>query len=620
MWNLFKAQLMAEYSPTTYLIKDLNKLGRHGRYIEPLYQRHIDITSGGRLLPRIGLPQAFEYYFKAVAIANRFGLSDNNPNLSNQLKIQHLAYWTGRIIDSPTAIVITLFPGIWTDIFFKPNFLPSAKKWIDALSLSMYLQKCSVLGIRISKVPPFIVTPWSGFMYKSLDGGLSLGSIVGSILDQFNLTLDVFSAIIYRGDTSVLNPLKGIYANAISSVLTPEVYELANSIPNLYGQDFNGIDLSVGGNNKPVEGVILNSFESICKGFLSQYATASSGGGFFSAENPRPNLTILVGVIGLEEEKKEWISQYRKGITVVSYNELRRPLAQEYYERWRPGNRGPYRLRYPYDDEFAEYNFFSGEDTTYSYTSRRYGIGISFSDYIRYRDPLFDITMKKAEDMIYDLLIAGQPVVFDARNLEREDRNRLQTNLKRRIESKIQSDFLDEFNLLIDGRYYNKGQWTEEQRQEYDKRIRELLGVTFSMKIFDYEDIFAGDLDFFNFTELRESEIIDQEIVSSLLQDNTFISELAEFQQNSPNIETYKEYPRDNNKAAYLKKLLYNKVIENYDTEYLKEEGINESYDPRLIRLIVDTQIRRFQDDKRDRERSIENPRAYRDNYSLITI
>jgi hypothetical protein len=589
--------------------------------MEPLYQRHIDITSGGRLIPRIGLPQAFEYYFKAVAIGNRFGLTDDNPNLSNQLKIQHLAYWTGRVIDSPTAIIITLFPGIWTDIFFKPNFFPNARQWIEGLTMSMYLQKCSVLGVRISKVPPYIVTPWSGYLYKTLDGGLSLGTIVGSILNQFNLTIDLFSAIIYQGDTSVLGPLKGIYANAINSVLTPQIFDLANSIPSIYGTDFNGIDLSVGANNQPIDNVILNSFESICKGFIAKYGNAAQGGGGFSASGrPIPNLTILVGVLGLEKEKEEWVSKNREGVTVIKYDDIRYPLAKEYYEKERAGYRGPYRIRYPYDDEYAQYEFFLGEDLVYSYTSRRYGIGISFSDYIRKRDPLFDITRKRAEDLIFDLLIQGTPVVFDARNLEREDRNRLQESLKRRIESIIQSEFLDEFDLRIDGsRSYNRGQWTNEQNEEYNKRIRELKGVTFSMKIFDYQDLIPKDTNFYSLTELKESTVLDQSIIEYISNKEGIYFAIEQEYPTSQDYRASLEEVSNKNRKEYLKELVYQKILENYDTEYVKERQSFDSDRIRLIETIVETQIRRFEDDRRARGTVDLNYRSL-DNYSIITL
>lgn len=568
MWNLFKAQLIAEYSPTTYNFADLNKVGKHGRYAEQLYRTHFDITSGGRLLPRPDVPVVFEAVSLVYSSQNRFNINANSPLLSSQLRFDHTFYWTARIIDSPTAIIITLFPGIWTDIFFSPNFGFGARNWVDAVSMSMYLQKTTVIGIRISKLPPYLVTAWSGFCFKTFDSGLSAASILSSITSVVNAEISLMSAIVYQGNTSALDMFKDAYSQIFSSIITPNLINAANEIPSIFGSDFRGIDLT----NQSSEATqkVLGIITGLCNQFISNYQNASQGGQFVPGEGRIiPNLTILVGVLGLEEEKKQWIESFRKGVAVVSYNDLRYPLAKEYYEKVRPGYRGPYQKRFPYDDEYAEYDFFTGEDLTYSYTSRRGGIGISFSDFIRYRDPLFQITIQKAEDIIYEYLISGTPVVFDARNLEKEDRDQLQANLQRRIETKIQSDFLDEFNLLIDGKYYNQSQWTEEQREEYRNRIQALLGVTFSMKIFDYKDLIPEDLEFD--TELLELE--------------------------------------------YVKDILYNNIINNYDTEFLGGDDSTSIYKPSLIDSIINTQIRRFEDDRIQRE----NPNNYnRDNYTII--
>lgn len=618
MWNLFKAQLIAEYTPTTYNFADLNKVGKHGIYTEQLYRRHFDITSGGRILPRPDIPGVFQAVSIIYSTQNRFNVNTNSTILSSQLRFDHTFYWTARIIDSPTAIIITLFPGIWTDIFFSPNFGRGARVWGDALSMSMYLQKNTVIGIRISKLPPYLVTPWSGFCFKTFDSGLSASSILSSITSVVNAEISLMSALLYRGNTTALDSFKDAYSTIFSATINQNLIDAANQIPVAYGSDFRGIDLT----NQSSEATqkVLGAVTGLCNQFISNYQNAFPGGQFVPGENRVvPNLTILVGVIGLEKEKKEWIEQYRKGVVVIDYNELRYPIAKEYYERVRPGYRGPYQKRFPYDDEYAEYEFFYGEDITYSYTSRRYGIGISFSDYIRKRDDIFPLVMKRAEDLIYDLLIQGVPVVFNARNLEREDRNQLQAALQRRIESKIQSDFLNEYNLLIDGRYYNQSRWTEEQRQEYRSRIQGLLGVTFSMKIFDYQDILPKEIDFSNDIEVQESLILDQSIINKLVDDDR-INFFFRFDSiNEEDEKLIRQDTSNKNRIEYLKEILYYKIIENYDTEYLKEEGKNESYDPRLIRRIVDTQIRRFEDDKRERERSTQNS-FYKDNYSIITI
>lgn len=486
MWNLFKAQLVAEYTPRTYLLKDLNKLGKHGKYVERLYLNHIDITSGGKIVPRVIIPKAFETYFKAVAIANRLNLYDAGNQLSNQLKAQHLAYWTGRIIDSPTAIIITLYPGIWTDTFFSHNFQFGARKWIDAVSMSMYLQKCSVLGIRISKLPPYIVTPWSGYCFKSLDGGISLDGLVGSILDQFNLTLDLMSSVVYQGDRSFLNSLKPLYANAINSVLTPEIFELANSIPNVYGTEFKGIDFTKGANNQFVDEFILNSFRNICNSFNSQFDIRDGGFGIVNGEKRRiPSLTILTGVLGLDELKKKWIEDNTTDNTlVVDYNEVRFRVAQQYYETYEFYGNRIVRGNIPYKDEFAENEFFQSEYTNYEY---RYLLPREYRT--RYR--LFDRVISDCIDLIYKGLIDGYSVIFNARNIEKQDRNQIYLGVKNKILAKIETDFLEEFDLYADETRssLNRGNWSEEQNIEYNKRTRELKGITFRNKVFYPDDL-----------------------------------------------------------------------------------------------------------------------------------
>jgi hypothetical protein len=513
MWNLFKAQLVAEYTPRTYLLKDLNKLGKHGKYVERLYQGHIDITSGGKLIPRKIIPKAFETYFKAVAIANRLNLYDAGNQLSNQLKVQHLAYWTGRVIDSPTAIIITLYPGIWTDIFFSQNFQFGARKWIDAVSMSMYLQKCSVLGVRISKLPPYIVTPWSGYCFKSLDGGLSLGAIAGSIINQFNLTLDLMSSVVYQGDRSFLNPLKSSYANAINSVLTPEIFQLANSIPNIYGTDFNGIDFSVGANNQYIDDFILKSFESICNSFNAQFnITESSQLGDSKEIKPRPTLTILTGVIGLDELKKKWIDDNKKGnATVIDYNEIRLQIAREYYETEVFDGVRIIRGIVPFDDRFSEEEFFQSEYSNYAYRYLR-----PFDSRPRYI--LFGQVIEECIKRIFNSLISGTSVIFNARNIEVQDRLNIIDSVKRRIETVIQTEFLEEFNLYLNEskNSYDISRWTNDQRIEYSNRLRDLKGVSFRNKIFFPDDLLTDD-EKKNLTEDQKIFIIKERLFLGLL-------------------------------------------------------------------------------------------------------
>jgi hypothetical protein len=269
MWNLFKAQLIAEYTSTTYNFADLVKVGRHGRYTENLYKLHFDISSGGRMVARPDIPKFFEAASMIYCSQNRFNFNATSNLLSSQLAIDHTYYWVARIIDSPLATIITIFPGIWTNAFFSPNFGYGARVWVDALSLSMYLQKTTVIGIRISKTPPFLVTPWSGFMFKSLDGGVTAASFMQSLSSVIQSQISLMSSIVYQGDSSKLNFMIDAYTDAYSSILTPELFDIANSIPNMYGVDFRNIDLT--NPSSEADNIVLDKINNFSNDFISKF-------------------------------------------------------------------------------------------------------------------------------------------------------------------------------------------------------------------------------------------------------------------------------------------------------------------------------------------------------------
>jgi hypothetical protein len=269
MWNLFKAQLIAEYTPTTYNFADLVKVGRHGRYAENLYKLHFDISSGGRLIGRPDIPKIFEAVSVVFSSQNRFNFNAESNLLSSQLAIDHTLFWTGRVIDSPLATIVTVFPGIWTNIFFFPNFGYGARVWVDAVSLSMYLQKTTVIGIRISKTPPYLVTPWSGFLFKSLDSGINAASFMNSLNSVIKSQISLMSAIVYQGDSSMLNFMIDAYSDTYSSILTPDLFDMANSIPNIYGVDFRNIDLR--NPSSDADQKVLGAVNNLSNEFLGKF-------------------------------------------------------------------------------------------------------------------------------------------------------------------------------------------------------------------------------------------------------------------------------------------------------------------------------------------------------------
>lgn len=314
MWNLFKAQLIAEYTPTTYNFADLNKVGKHGRYTEQLYRRHFDITSGGRILPRPDVPIFFESMSVLYCGQNRFNLNTTNKLLSSQLGIDHTYYWTGRIIDSPIATIFTVFPGVWLDIGFSANFFASSRKWINDVALNMYLQKMMVLGVRISKAPPYLITPWSGYLYQTLDGAPSLGAILDPIKNNFNLTLDALGVIVYQGNLSLMDPIKQAYNSVLDSIFTPELFDVCQSIPSAYGFDFNNANSTIGASNSDVQDYILGATEKAFNDFIEAYLAAlpsTSGGGYggvsLSGKFGNRRIIFLIGTLGTEGLRSEYI-------------------------------------------------------------------------------------------------------------------------------------------------------------------------------------------------------------------------------------------------------------------------------------------------------------------------
>lgn len=564
MWNLFKAQLIAEYTPTTFNFADLNKVGKHGRYTESLYRRHIDITSGGLIVPRPDVPLVFEAVSLIYSNQNRFNVNTNSKLLSSQLRFDHTYYWTARIIDSPTAIIITLFPGIWTDMFFSPNFGVGSRVWVNALAMSMYLQKNTVIGIRISKIPPYFVTPWSGALFKTFDSGFSASALVGSIMSIVRAEMNLLSAIIFDGNPNGLDSIISSYESLYSSVITQNLIDAANQIPAIYGDDFRGIDLR--NNSGDVEKKVLGNISDLCSQFLAQVISASQAKKLASGETIK-GLTILTGVLGLDILKKEWIDKNKNSNTiVVDYNEIRFNLAKRYYETVEFYSNRLVRGDIPYENEFAEREFLQSEYSNYEY---RYLLPRE----IRSRYRLFNQVINECIDLIVRYLWDGYSVIFNARNIEKQDRVNIYERVKRELEGRIRSEFLEEFNAYYDENRnsYDFSRWTNEQREEYNRRIKELKGVVFRNKVFYPDDLL---------TKEEKDEL--QAAVDLSRTENQLTNEydIALYRVRDELIKSIKER-------------LKRDLITYYDIKYLSENELF-YFSDRFLEQIINTQLQRF--------------------------
>jgi len=259
MWNVFKLQLYGKFNPTSNRLKDLDRLGKLARMTHQLYSgRHIEVTTaGGRLRGRGPVMRAWQRFLEITAKVNRFSPHVSNFILDNQLRIFNLIYFTGAVMDGPVGTVITLFPGIWTNLFFKQNYIPAGLQWIDSLMITMYIQKMSVIGIRIGKPIPF-VTPWCGYFFKTFDSPGGLFGVPGPVRDAFNgagrylgirngaqemkenfaVAMDLLAAF-YSCDQALIDLIKQRYYDIIDKIYTPALYNIMNSYPSLYGESYN---------------------------------------------------------------------------------------------------------------------------------------------------------------------------------------------------------------------------------------------------------------------------------------------------------------------------------------------------------------------------------------------
>jgi hypothetical protein len=325
-----KLQMYSKYYLPTYDFKDLaQRLPYHVDATIQNYKRHFETTTGGGRLMGDELYRAgLKTYLTGVAKANRFDFNLKGFAVSDQLKIKNLIYWTGRVIDGPTGIVITIFPGIWTDIFSKPNFVPAAMEWVNSYQISQFIQKCTVLGIRIDKLTG-IPLPWAGVSFVTLPPPFSTWSAVkAGLIGSFNQSMDLLLAV-YLGKEgiAVVEEMKQTYAQIIDTVFTPELLNTFESIPSPYGLDWRTLSGVISDTAQAVSPLVgqlsgvtgpgdrCNAIASkIIDDFTSQILPSileDAAGGVFGVSAQGVfgfrKLIFLAGPLGTEDQKAEYI-------------------------------------------------------------------------------------------------------------------------------------------------------------------------------------------------------------------------------------------------------------------------------------------------------------------------
>lgn len=265
MWNLFKLELAGRFQETNRVADLGSRVPYIPTAIDHLYARHFDVSSaGGRLIKSPLITAGFKKYLNIVVRANRNRPPISYGELSSQIELYSLIYWSGRIIDGPAATVYTVFPGIWVPMPCLQNFIPGGLQWIDWLSISLYIQKMSVMGVRIQKPVP-LLTPWSGVLFQTFDAPFGIGAVTGPMKDAFGTSIDLLTAF-YSGNPDVGEQIKSAFNGAIDQIFSPALFDAFSGIPNPYGTDMNGADASLGANiNNAFKNVVSNALADIKK-------------------------------------------------------------------------------------------------------------------------------------------------------------------------------------------------------------------------------------------------------------------------------------------------------------------------------------------------------------------
>jgi len=128
-----------------------------------LITRYIDIPTGG------GMSVAIAAYRESLRIYlhNRFQENRNRWNRMayfNILGPAILNIWVGHVIMGPIGFVTVLNPGIWSAPYIPPQKEISSELFLKMLSLTIYKQMMSMVGIYTSFITGASFT-WSGAAY-----------------------------------------------------------------------------------------------------------------------------------------------------------------------------------------------------------------------------------------------------------------------------------------------------------------------------------------------------------------------------------------------------------------------------------------------------------------------
>ncbi len=217
-WTYFSYQLSAKLTPASNKVSAVStRLPEVAASIDSLFNRHFEMSSGmGKLIPAPARVAAFQAGLRSLAIANRANPRANALTLNAVLQAYTTAYWSGRVIDGPLATITTIAPTVWIPIDNIPNFVPSAKQWIDKLAVSLYIQKMSIIGVRVQKPTP-IITPWSGALLMTMDSPLA-SALSGIMVSGFSNFMNLLVA--QGADAASANAATSQYSNAVTSIFS----------------------------------------------------------------------------------------------------------------------------------------------------------------------------------------------------------------------------------------------------------------------------------------------------------------------------------------------------------------------------------------------------------------
>ncbi len=242
-WNLFKTRLNSKLrKPSVELSATTSRLPSLTANLDQIYSTHFDVaTSGGRIQNNPSVSQVVKLGLQTQFLQNRKNAALAHSKVSKQLGMQASKYWQGKLIQGPTGSTIILSSGIWMPFDARPNMIPGGKKFVDRLTMSLYNQKNSLLGVTIQKAPPGTVVPWTGMMLQGFDTPIAIDKLLDPMEMNYNNFVDIMIEM-QGGKPSDAQDLKDLFKESLEKTFDPEIFELMSSFKSEYGIDFNNLD------------------------------------------------------------------------------------------------------------------------------------------------------------------------------------------------------------------------------------------------------------------------------------------------------------------------------------------------------------------------------------------